>query len=59
MRFAVTLMILAFAAFGCTRMYDTPEVSKGLQFAGIRDIVAPGNDARLVLSHGMCSGMAG
>lgn len=39
-------------------MYNTPEFAKDFEFAGIRDLVAPGNRARLLLSHGMCSGTA-
>lgn len=50
------LLIFVLSASGCARMYNTPEISKDLAFAGVRDVVPPGGNARLVLSHGMCSG---
>jgi len=55
------LCLTLFAALlaGCTRMYDTPEIENGFEFAGVRDIVAPGEAARMIFSHGMCSGNAG
>lgn len=53
--FSILLTFILFAS-GCTRIYNTPEISKDLQFAGVRDVVPPGGNARLVLSHGMCSG---
>jgi len=52
--FFILFTFIVFAS-GCTRIYNTPEISKNLEFAGVRDIVAPGGNARLVLSHGMCS----
>lgn len=37
-------------------MYPTPEVDLAMNFMGVRDIVPPGGTARMILSHGMCSG---
>lgn len=56
MKFLFIFVFLGLAVSGCTRLYNTPEISKDLEFAGVRDIVPPGGNARLVLSHGMCSG---
>lgn len=56
MKIFCVLLIFALCASACTRVYDTPEISKDLEFAGIRDVVPPGGNARLLLSHGMCSG---
>lgn len=53
--FFILLTIIVFVS-GCTRIYNTPEISKGLEFSGVRDVVPPGGNARLLLSHGMCSG---
>ena len=59
MRILFFLLICGFSASGCTRMYNEPEITKGLEFEGIRDVVPPGTDVRMVLSHGMCSGEHG
>lgn len=50
------LLITVLGAGGCARMYNAPEISRDLKFSGIRDIIPPGGKARLILSHGMCSG---
>ncbi len=54
---SISLCIAAalFALTGCVRTYPTPEVDRASNFAGVRDLVAPGETARLILSHGMCS----
>lgn len=52
------VLLLSFAVFlsACAKMYPSPEVDRAINFMGVRDIVPPGGTARMVLSHGMCSG---